>query len=212
MKKFILTNTLLLAIFLHACTQSTIEKTGVGGRCEGCEAIYETPIPFELLPNFIQLPDWHEDSIRIAINGIVYKADGKTPAAGIILYIYHTDQTGIYPTRGDEKGWGKRHGYIRGWMKTNEKGEYKFGTRIPVAYPGRINPAHIHIIVKEPGMNPYYIDDFLFDKDPLLTQAERSKLQNRGGNGILIIPKAFDTLSIKKAERDIYLGKNIPNY
>jgi protocatechuate 3,4-dioxygenase, beta subunit len=37
----------------------------------------------------------------------------------------------VYTVKGDETGWGKRHGYLRGWMKTNEKGGHKFFTLMP---------------------------------------------------------------------------------
>ena len=211
MKKILLTTCLISTVIIYSCAQSA-GKARIGGPCEGCESIYENTTPFDQLKALVWLPDWHEDSTRLAVNGIVYQADGKTPAAGVILYIYHTDQTGVYPRRGDEKGWGKRHGYLRGWMKTNEKGEYKFFTRRPAAYPGRTDPAHIHIIVKEPGKNEYYIDDFMFDDDPMLTTAQRNRQENRGGSGILKIPPVFDTMKLKKAERHIYLGRNVPGY
>jgi protocatechuate 3,4-dioxygenase beta subunit len=212
MKKIFLITSVLSMIIFHSCAQSNKRSGRVGGPCEGCEAIYESPVPFDQLPSIIKLPDWNDDSTLLGVNGTVYQADGKTPAAGVILYIYHTDHTGIYPRRGDEKGWGKRHGYIRGWMKTDANGQYKFGTRRPAAYPGRTDPAHIHITIKEPGKNEYYIDEFVFDNDPLLTKEKRAKLEDRGGSGILVISPAFDTIQIKKAERNIILGKNIPNY
>lgn len=143
----------------------------VGGPCEGCEAIYESPVPFGKLKSVVLLPDatW-EGKKPLGINGTVYKADGKTPAAGVVLYLYHTDETGHYAKKGDEKGWAKRHGYIRGWVRTDEKGFYKFVTLRPAPYPGRTDPAHIHIVVKEPGLNDYYIDEFLFADNPLLTE------------------------------------------
>lgn len=156
----------------------------------------------------VWLPDWKAKGKKLAINGVVYNAD-KTPAVNVIIYIYHTDQSGVYPTKGNETGWGKRHGYLRGWMKTNEKGEYKFFTLIPQSYPNSKSPAHIHITIKEPDKNEYYIDEFLFDEDPLLTNEERTKCENRGGNGIVKLKEAEN---IWKAERNIYLGQNIPNY
>ena len=182
----------------------------VGGPCEGCEAIYESPVPPDRLTMFLKMPDatW-EGKKPLGINGTVYKADGKTPAPGVILYIYHTDETGHYPKKGNETGWAKRHGYLRGWMRTDEKGAYKFVTLRPAPYPGHTDPAHIHITVKEPGMNEYYIDEFLFADDPLLTPDVRRKLENRGGNGILTLK---DVGNMFKAERHIYLGRNIPNY
>lgn len=202
MKKIFLTNCLLLAIVFNGCTQNKRVRGNVGGACEGCEAIYECPRPFNQLKDTTYLPDWNDDSTGIAISGKVYKADGKTPAAGVIIYVYHTDQTGVYPIRGNEKGWDRRHGYIRGWMKTNAEGGYKFWTRIPAPYPGRKDPAHIHITIKEPDKNEYWIDEYLFDEDPLLTTEFRNQQEQRGGSGILT----------KKLVRDIILGKNIPNY
>ena len=183
----------------------------IGGPCEGCEAIYESPVPFDSLKEMVWLPDWNPDEPRIAINGTVYNPDG-TPAKNVIIYIYHTDQTGHYTANANETGWGKRHGSLRGWMKTNEEGFYKFFTKRPAAYPGRTDPAHIHITIKEPGKNEYYIDEFLFDDDPLLTEEKRKSLENRGGSGVLKILPHYVGRDILKSERDIYLGKNIPNY
>ncbi|WP_128545232.1 dioxygenase family protein [Larkinella soli] len=179
----------------------------VGGPCEGCEAIFESPIPFEALKSVVLLPDADWDGKKpLGINGVVYKADGRTPAPGVVLYVYHTNEKGIYPKKGDEQGWGRRHGYLRGWMRTNEKGEYKFVTLRPAPYPGRTDPAHIHIIVKEPGLEPYYIDDYTFADDPL-TAGHRSP--GRGGPGLL---KLIDVGNMYKAERNIYLGRNITDY
>ena len=187
----------------------------VGGSCEGCEAIHESPVPFNSLTDVSWLPDWNDKARlpdgqgrKLAVNGVVYKADG-TPAPNVIIDVYHTDQAGVYPTKGNEKGWGKRHGYLRGWMKTNEKGEYKFFTLRPAAYPGRKDPEHIHVTIKEPDKNEYWIDEYVFDDDPLLTDKQRKNCENRGGTGIL---KVKDAGNMLKAERSIYLGKNIPDY
>ncbi len=207
---------LLLSLFhlLPACAQNSPVNQRVAGDigapCEGCEAIYECPIAFAKLENMVWLPDWNEKGTRLAVNGIVYQADGKTPAANVILYLYHTNQAGVYPKKGDEQGWAKRHGYLRGWLKTNDKGEYKFFTLRPASYPNTAAPAHIHITIKEPGKNEYYIDEFLFDDDPLLTSEERKLQPGRGGSGIVNIKEVEP--HFQKASRDIILGKNIPNY
>ncbi len=207
---------LITLITFSGCSQSNSQnnkstKMHVGGSCEGCEAIYESPVPFEKLNNLCCLPDWNETGTRLAVNGVVYKPDG-TPAPDVIIYIYHTDQTGHYATKGNETGWGKRHGYIRGWMKTNEKGEYKFFTLKPAAYPGRKDPAHIHVMIKEQDKNEYWIDEYLFDNDTLLTNNKRKGLENRGGSGILPVSSYYIGRKSLKSERNIYLGKNIPDY
>ncbi|WP_299707844.1 intradiol ring-cleavage dioxygenase [uncultured Pontibacter sp.] len=180
----------------------------VGGPCEGCEAIHEYGdkilSPVDTLPNFGKA-----GTDKIKVTGIVYQQDGKTPAEGVILYIYHTDETGIYPKKGDEHGWAKRHGYLRGWVMTGSDGRYTFYTLRPGTYPTRTEPAHIHATVKEPGKNEYYLDDYLFEGDPLLTQKVRTSRPMRGGSGIVTL-KEKDGLLV--AERDIVLGQNIPSY
>jgi protocatechuate 3,4-dioxygenase beta subunit len=205
----------LLLCSLTACSQKTGDVSdraitkAVGGPCEGCEAIYENPAPFEALNEVDTLPVFNEQGPKLVVSGTVYKRDGKTPAPGVVLYVYHTDQSGKYRVTGNETGWGKRHGSIRGWMKTNAKGEYRFYTIRPAAYSKTGPPAHIHITVKEPDKNEYYIDDFQFDDDPFLTTVERKRQQNRGGDGIL---KLKERAGVFYGKRDIILGKNVTNY
>lgn len=210
MKQLLMIPLVLVLTINQACTQSNgNSKQRVGGGCEGCEAIYESPIALNKLSWIDTLPDFNEPGPKMVISGIVYKPDGKTPAKDVVLYVYHTDQKGIYPTKGNEKGWGKRHGYIRGWVKTNEKGEYKFYTLRPASYPDRQAPQHIHPTIKEPGINEYWIDEYLFDDDPLLTANERSHQQQRGGGGIIKLQQKNGMLV---GERNIVLGKNVPDY
>ena len=184
-------------------------KVRIGGECEGCEAVYESPVALEKLVHTATLPDYATPGTSLQISGRVFKADGKTPAPGVVLYIYHTDHTGIYPVKGDEKGWGRRHGYLRGWIKTNANGEYIFLTKRPAPYPGRRDPAHIHCIVKEPGMNEYYIGDFLFEDDPLVSAEEKRSTTIPGGNGVLKLQLKNNRM---EAKRDIFLGRNIRDY
>jgi protocatechuate 3,4-dioxygenase, beta subunit len=206
-----------IPLTLNSCGQSSspqkiksiTSEIKAGGNCEGCEAIYETSIPFNQLNEVDTLPDFNEAGPKIEISGIIYKADGRTPAPGVILYIYHTDQKGIYAKRGNETGWAKRHGYIRGWIKTNAKGEYKFYTLVPASYPNSKNPKHIHPVIKEPGISEYWIDEFLFDDDPLLPVEERIKSKPVGGNGIL---KTTTKDGMLRAKRNIILGLNVTDY
>lgn len=202
---------LLIITSLSACSQTSNQSKNtkhVGGNCEGCEAIYEGSIPFEKLTNAATLPDYNEPGPKMEISGIVYQRDGKTPAKDVVVYVYHTDQTGHYTPAPDAKGWGKRHGRIRGWIKTDKNGFYHFYTLKPAAYPGTNIPAHIHITLKEPDKNEYYIDEYLFEGDPL-TATERSRQDKRGGSGIISLEQKNGMLHGK---RDIVLGLNIPGY
>lgn len=204
---------LLIASWLNGCSQKNANEAPaadirVGGNCEGCEAIYECPLPFASLDAVDTLPGFHGPGPKIEISGTVFKSDGKTPAGNIIMYVYHTDQQGIYPKKGDEKGWARRHGYIRGWIKTDEKGSYKFFTLLPASYPDSRNPKHIHLTVKEPGIEAYWLEDFLFEGDPYLA-GERSDRRPRGGNGVVTLS---DDGTLRKARRDIILGLNVAGY
>lgn len=198
-------------VLITSCTKSPAQANQpdkkVGGSCEGCEAIYE--YGNKKLSSVDTLPDFFDKGQKLKIMGTIYQKDGKTPAKDVILYIYHTDQTGVYPTKGTEKGWAKRHGYIRGWIKTGTDGKYTFYTLRPASYPNSNNPQHIHPTIKEPGKSEYYIDEFLFDDDPFVTASMRQRKQPRGAAGILKTTKSGD---MQIAKHDIILGLNIPNY
>ena len=180
----------------------------VGGGCDGCE------IMFVGIPTNISSIDtsagWAEKGQKLLVTGTVYKLDGKTPAPNVIIYYWQTDNDGYYsPKKGmDEKA--KRHGHIRGWIKSDEVGKYSIYTIRPAPYPNRNIPAHIHTSIKEPNIdNEYYIDDFVFDDDKLMTGEKRKALENRGGSGIL---RTLISGDLRIAEHNIILGLNIPNY
>ncbi|MBC8173381.1 MAG: intradiol ring-cleavage dioxygenase [Chitinophagales bacterium] len=119
-----------------------------------------------------------EPGERITISGTVYRSDKVIPAPNVIIYVYHTNAKGIYPKKGNETGNAKRHGYLRGWMKTDANGKYEFMTIKPGAYPGGGNPAHIHMTVKEEGKDEYWLDEYLFGDDPvLLNEIEKGKFK-----------------------------------
>lgn len=173
--------------FPQACAQSTREDLYA---CEGCEAIYEHP--FDDLSWQTVIPPEGEPGEPLLLSGTVYQPDGRTPAPGVVLYAHHTNAEGVYPTRGDETGWARRHGYLRGWVKTDAEGRYRFQTIRPAHYPGRSGPAHIHLIVKEPDRPEYWIDDVVFEDDPAVTPRYRRERRDRGGSGIIRLTRDED--------------------
>ncbi len=198
---------LLLGLWIcTSCNAQTTTKL-VGGGCEGCEAIYEYGDKKLILID--TLPEFQNNEPKLKITGTVFKNDGKTPAENVIIYVYHTNRQGIYETKGNETGWAKRHGFIRGWVKTGKDGKYTFYTFRPAAYPDGSEPEHIHITIKEPTKNEYYLDEYLFADDPTLTLDDRQRLSNRGGSGV-VQPKMGNGLFA--IHRDLILGLNIPNY
>jgi protocatechuate 3,4-dioxygenase beta subunit len=180
----------------------------VGGYCEGCEAIYDG-MPAQLNPE-TRIAAAGEPGEPMEASGRVYQPDGKTPAPGVILYAYHTDARGIYPPAPGANGVARRHGRLRGWIKTNALGEYKFVTIKPASYPDSTIPSHVHLIVKEADKNEYYIDDFEFDDDRFLTERERGRRRKAGGTGVVRLTK--NAGGVWLARRDITLGLNVPDY
>ena len=180
----------------------------VGGGCDGCELMYID------IPTNISSVDtsagWAAKGQKLLVTGTVFKHDGKTPVPNVIIYYWQTDHNGYYlPKQGlNEKA--KRHGHIRGWIKSDEYGKFSIYTIRPAPYPNENIPAHIHTSIKEPNIdNEYYLDEFVFDDDRLLTGAKRKALENRGGSGILRVLISGD---LQIAEHNIILGLNIPNY
>ncbi len=200
---------LLFSVSLLHCNGQNIKEREVGGPCEDCQAALDfNTLDFEL-KSTITIEGYKVNDPKIRVSGTVYQVDGKTPAPNVILYIYHTNREGIYQQSDTPKGWERRHGYHRGWIKTDENGNYEFFTFRPAAYPNGRESEHIHIYIKEEGKVPYYIDSFVFLDDPLLTQKKMAKFSNRGGSGIVSFQLKNGHLT---AKRDIILGMNIPDY
>ncbi|MBT8273713.1 MAG: intradiol ring-cleavage dioxygenase [Bacteroidia bacterium] len=201
---------LCLLMLVWSCGESQNNRNAtavVGGPCEGCEAVFEygqKNLSYsDTIVGFGSLKD------PIHISGTVFERDGKTKAKNIIIYVYHTDDKGIYPTNTNSKGWERRHGYLRTWLKTDDNGRYSFYSSRPASYPNSTIPQHIHFTIKEPNKNEYYIDDIYFEDDPHLTDRIRLRKNPRGGSGVIQLQSAG---KLKVATRDIILGLNIPNY
>jgi protocatechuate 3,4-dioxygenase beta subunit len=209
------TNCLVLtALAGAACVEAQAvgarqQEPVIGGPCEGCEAV------------FVGLPDSSRWAARIApadepgepmiIEGTVFDGDGQ-PAAGVIVYAYHTDASGVYPE--DERLRGTeafRHGRLRGWARTDSMGRYRFTTIRPASYPSGTNPAHVHMHVIEPGCCTYWIASIHFSDDPLLSDEEREEVEGgRGGDGL--VTPGRDAADVWQVRRDIVLGRRVPGY
>ncbi len=141
---------------------------------------------------------------RLVLEGTVFLSDSKTPAENIIVYAYHTNDKGLYEKKGNETGNGRRHGYLRGWVKTNQAGQYRFYTIKPAPYPSRAEPAHVHLTLKGDDFEEYWIESTLFEGDSLITkQAPDSDPEK--GRFSHIIPLEKNTAGAWLGKRDILL-------
>jgi protocatechuate 3,4-dioxygenase beta subunit len=188
--------------------QASKSHKTVGGGCDGCELMY-VGMPDNISPIDTSAA-WHSQEQKLHIAGTVFQSNGQTPAADVIIYYWQTDEKGYYTPREGMDPQARRHGYIRGWVKTDDDGNYSIFTIRPAPYPNSDMPAHIHLSVKEPNIaDEYYIDEFVFDDDSLLTASKRATMENRGGSGILKVNASAD---IQYAHHNIILGYNIPDY
>ena len=186
----------------------TGHKKLVGGGCDGCELMY-IGMPKNMM-SIDTSAGWTEKGQKLLITGTVYQLGGKIPAPNVIIYYWQTDNNGYYSPKEGMEEQAKRHGHIRGWVKSDINGKYSIYTIRPAPYPNDVMPAHIHTSIKEPNIDDeYYIDEFVFDDDILLTGEKRKALENRGGSGIL---RVLIDKERQIAEHNIILGLNIPNY
>jgi protocatechuate 3,4-dioxygenase beta subunit len=108
-----------------------------------------------------------EPGTPMVIRGRVVDATRK-PAAGAIVFAYHTDRDGLY----DRPGRGPHTWRLRGWARTDADGRFEFKTMRPGAYPGRNVPAHVHFNVYTAAGN-YHAGELRFADDALVREDER---------------------------------------
>jgi protocatechuate 3,4-dioxygenase beta subunit len=145
-----------------------------------------------------------EPGEALIVSGTIFALDGKTPLQGATLWVYQTDATGVYST---SSGKDQRYTRIHGQVQTGADGRYEFKTIKPASYPGRTIPAHIHAYVSAPGFPEYWIDDYVFEGDPFITEdARRSHYRGEGTfASVLKLAKGGD--GVLRGVRDIQIER-----
>lgn len=141
-----------------------------------------------------------EPGERLIVSGTFYSRDRKTPAAGVLLYVYQTDASGVY--NHEDGSWQKPR--LHGWFRTDQEGRYEIRTIKPGSYPRGRNPAHIHLVIAPENGPARWLDDFLFEGDQFLASADRERTSRDGRfSYVMKIRKEKDGLL--HCERDIIL-------
>lgn len=118
-----------------------------------------------------------EPGQRLVISGRIFASDGVTPAAGVIVYAYHTDSSGEYHNDAN------RVARLHGWAKTDADGRFEFRTIRPAPYPGRQIAAHVHFHAWGRGVPLQWLDGLRFADDPLVSAADRASSLTHGKFG-----------------------------
>lgn len=197
-------------VILTACGERTAGANAVRSaprkdlyQCEGCEAVFERGTTGL---------SWDVDVARdepgepLIAEGVVWQADRKSPASGVIVYLHQTNREGLYANGTDENEWSRRHGRLRAWALTDDEGRYRFRTIKPAPYPDLTMPAHIHLMIGEPGRRPYYVDDIVFADEFKVDASYRANQELRGGSGIVTLSRDDD--GVLHAVRDIVLERH----
>jgi protocatechuate 3,4-dioxygenase beta subunit len=133
----------------------------------------------------------------LVVAGTVFRADGATPAGGVVVYAYQTDARGLYTPDG-QPGVPRLYAFAR----TDDQGRYEFRTIRPASYPGQSVPAHIHMTV-DAGGGEQEIEEILFQGDPLLGADAREKAAAGGRFASLCRPQKAGAAAL--CTRDIRL-------
>jgi len=153
-------------------------------------------------PSKLKLVSDDEPGEPMIISGTIYLPDGKTPAKGAILAIWHTDAKGNYISAGG--GAGEEHPRIHGRLETGTDGTYEIRSIRPAPYPSNTTPAHIHGHISAPNY-PEYPIIYYFEDDKLITDQNRSKLNNNRGGTPSIIQLKKDSTGVWIGNRDFIL-------
>lgn len=118
-----------------------------------------------------------EPGEALHVTGTVYGEDGETPAAGVIVYAYHTDATGVYNEPNDNT-----NPRLKATVVTDARGRYELETIKPAPYPGGGVPAHIHFRLSGGGF-PDQRRDLNFEGDPYLSARAKERSAEQGTFG-----------------------------
>ncbi|MGV6832235.1 MAG: hypothetical protein ACWA5P_11825 [bacterium] len=132
------------------------------------------------------MPDYDSKEDKLKLTGVIYEADGVTPAKNAILFIEQADEHGDF----HEKKLGKkRYLHHRVMVKTDENGRYTIYTFIPGNDRRFGQLQQLFPVVKAEGGVAYEIESFLFNQDPLLTKLCRKKINKKGDPTRILSPK-----------------------
>ncbi|MFU7527505.1 hypothetical protein [Qipengyuania sp. ASV99] len=172
--------------------------------CDGCEAALERDRAS--LGSVARIAGPGEPGDALIATGTVYLPDGRTPASDVIVYAHHTNAQGYYAGGDPNASGSARHGKLKGWVRTDDAGLYRFETIKPAPYPSMTMPAHIHLYISEAGRPTYYIDDIVFAGEFAVDVEYRAAQELRGGSGITMLERNADGVLV--ARRDIILERH----
>lgn len=140
-----------------------------------------------------------EPGERLVVSGRVLGLPDCKPLPGAVVDVWQASASGQYyslQSGGDDAN----HFKLRGRMRTDEQGRYRFNTVLPGHYEvgfGRARPRHIHFLVSHPGYAPlvtqlYFQGDRempqqVTESDPRVTSLKGGAGQGYQGNFDIVL-------------------------
>jgi protocatechuate 3,4-dioxygenase beta subunit len=115
-----------------------------------------------------------EPGVPLVVRGVLFRADGRTPLPGALVFAYHTDRHGLYNPNQSVHTW-----RLRGAVRTGADGTFEFATIRPASYPQTRIPQHIHVELHTDDGN-YHAGEWRFADDPMVEQDERDRSDRAG--------------------------------
>jgi protocatechuate 3,4-dioxygenase beta subunit len=141
-----------------------------------------------------------EPGTRLVVSGRVFDPSGTRPVAGVRVYAYHTDATGVYNKPGI------REPRLKGIVVTDAEGRFELQTIRPGSYPSGGVPAHIHFEVSGAGYEKQWPDELQFADDPEVKSRERAESKAKGAFAS-IVSTSRDARGVLHATFNIRLRK-----
>lgn len=133
--------------------------------CRLTERNSQGPYYRESAPFRAVLAGESEPGEPLVITGRVLAADGCTPLADAVVDAWHANADGRYYNVGGSRGDEPEQFRLRGRVRTNARGEYRFETIMPGHYSSR--PRHVHFIATHPRAREL-VTQMYFTGDPRL--------------------------------------------
>ena len=146
-----------------------------------------------------------EPGDRMEVRGTVFEPDGVTPAANIVVYVYHTDASGLYQTKAGDPP------RLRAWLLTDAQGRYAYRTIRPASYPKSTIPAHVHTQMWGAHFPRQYGTELEFADDPFLEAEHREASRRLGRFGGIVTPARGDD-GVWRATHDLRLERKLDEF
>jgi protocatechuate 3,4-dioxygenase beta subunit len=122
-----------------------------------------------------------EPGTPLVILGRVYQADGRSPAAGVLVFAYQTDARGLY----DDPSAGPHSWRLKGWARTDSQGRFEFRTIRPASYPNSNIAQHVHVHLEGDSVPRGWSTELHFEDDPKISARERDTSRSAGQFGLV---------------------------